>query len=302
MASAVQQYVLSPLPELSALKSNVFEEVQAGRDGLRGGGGSGSRDRDRDRGTLLAATIQTPTSSSDQNSERRDDPVALLSHPVEGFHHPRQHLFTDRLVGRFYEDTSLDAETRKSSKCLAGRLGTAGSNATTRPSTTAGGAGPLLRSRSSHPPTAARCGRRVLGSSASAHSQGILSKGGGGRLQGGGGVGTTLSDRKEQVQKEIMEQKALIEKLEGKMASLSSRGGLSSKSDGVVHAADARLTTAERNQEDEDERLQDDGRGPGTSHNPQCMGRASRGEGILVDSEYCSDAEVRDHAFARPST
>ena len=167
MASAIQQCVLSPLPDLTALKSNVFEEGQAGHDGLRGSGGSGSRDRDRD-------ATQTPSSSSGRTSEQCNDPVALLSRPVEGFHHPRQHVFTDRLVGRFYEDTSLDAETRKTSKCLAGRLGTAGSNTTTRPSTTAGGTVPLLRSRSSHSPKTARCGKRMLGS-ASAHSLGTVS-------------------------------------------------------------------------------------------------------------------------------
>ncbi|CAM9467007.1 unnamed protein product, partial [Laminaria digitata] len=96
--------------------------------------------------------------------------------------------------------------------------------------------------------------------------------------------GTALSGRKEQVQKEIMEQKALIEKLEGKMASLSSRGGRSSKSDGVgvVHAADARRSTAAQNQEDMGGSLEDDGaRGPGLTQRPECVERASRGEGIL---------------------
>lgn len=179
------------------------------------------------------ALPQTPCVSSEpEASSNRIDPVALLSHPADGFHHPRQHLFTDRLVGRFYEDSSLDAETRKTTKCLAGRLGTAGAGST-RPSTTRGDAGlsPVFRSPS---PTAEDFGctrssfRRMQGST----SIPSLNGGGGGGSGDGGGskgvrsraAGTNLSGRKGQVEKEILEQKALIEKLEGKMASLSSHG------------------------------------------------------------------------------
>lgn len=191
MASVVQHSLLCPLPGLGTLKSrssncDAFGEYSVGD----------------------IPGVQTPTSSADPGSERID-PVLLLSRPVEGFNHPRQHLFTDRLLGRFYEDSSLDAETRKTSKCLAGRLGTAGSTATTRPGTTATAASHL---RSSHSPTTTRrSGKRMHGSASA-------------RAIGRETVGAGLAWRKEQVQKEILEQKALIEKLEGRVASLSGRG------------------------------------------------------------------------------
>lgn len=200
MASAVQQHsLLSPLPDLGSLKSGGNHcDAYGGLDA-----------------SVSVCGAQTPTSSADPASERID-PVLLLSRPVEGFNHPRQHLFTDRLLGRFYEDSSLDAETRKTSKCLAGRLGTAGSNTTTRPNTTATAAPHL---RSSHSPTATRRGRKRMQGSASARALGSS------REPSGGG----LAARKEQVQREILEQKALIEKLEGRVASLSGRGRRSTR-------------------------------------------------------------------------
>ena len=192
----VESTLLSPLPCLSSLKSRDTNRDAYGGPSV-GDPGNGS---------------QTPTSSTDPASERVD-PVVLLSRPVEGFNHPRQHLFTDRLLGRFYEDSSLDAETRKNSKCLAGRLGTAGSSPTTRPTTTATTTSSHLRSSRS-PTTTRRGGKRMRGSA----SAGAL----GGTRESGG-----LAERKAQVQKEILEQKALIEKLEGRVASLSGRGGRS---------------------------------------------------------------------------
>ncbi|CAN0258148.1 unnamed protein product [Ectocarpus sp. 12 AP-2014] len=191
MASAVQQ-LFSPLPDLGDLKSR-----NSNHDAFSGPAASEA---------IFGA--QTPTSSEDPASERID-PVLLLSRPVEGFNHPRQHLFTDRLLGRFYEDSSLDAETRKTSKCLAGRLGTAGSKSTTRPSTTAT---TKPHSHSSHSPTTTRRGGKRMYGSTSARA-----------LDSSRGSG--LAERKEQVQKEILAQKQLIEKLEGRVASLSGRGG-----------------------------------------------------------------------------
>lgn len=180
----------------------------------------------------------TPCSSSDREPQQsgRDslvDPVALLTRPVEGFHYPRQHLFTDRLVGRFFEDGSLDAETRKISKCLAGRLGTARTGgSSTRP-----GAATSVAALSHSQPYSHNIpledtfggtghAKRIHGGS-SASSLGNRGNCGskGQRATRPQKAGCTgLSARKEQVEKEIMEQKALIEKLEGRMASLSSRG------------------------------------------------------------------------------
>lgn len=196
----------------------------------------------------------TPCSSSsdpgpDQRSSRDNingavDPVVLLTRPVEGFHHPRQHFFTDRLVGRFFEDSSLDAETRKTNKGLAGRLGTAttaGSSSSTRPGTsTSGAATPHIQSHSYSVSAgdsfgSGRGSRRIQKSSSASSlgNGGVRSSCRGHspvttrtqRVGGGGGGGTGLSTRKEQVEREIMEQKALIEKLEGRMASLSSLRG-----------------------------------------------------------------------------
>lgn len=191
------------------------------------------------------------SSSSDPEPEQRSnhdknndtiDPVVLLTRPVEGFHHPRQHVFTDRLVGRFFEDCSLDAETRKTNKGLAGRLGTAttaGSSNSTRPGTsTSGAAAPHIQSHSYSVSAgdsfgSGRGSRRIHKS----HSTSSLGNGGvrnscRGHSPGkkraqrvGVSGGTGLSARKEQVEREIMEQKALIEKLEGRMASLSSSRG-----------------------------------------------------------------------------
>lgn len=193
----VENTLLSPLPGLGTLKSRNNNSDAYG--GLSVG--------DPNPGS------QTPASSADPTSDRID-PVILLSRPVEGFNHPRQHVFTDRLLGRFYEDSSLDAETRKTSKCLAGRLGTAGSHSNTRPSTTATTNSHLRPSRS--PTTTRRGGKRMQGS-ASARALGSSREPAGG-----------LAGRKEQIQEEILEQKALIERLEGRVASLSVRGRRSS--------------------------------------------------------------------------
>lgn len=215
MASAVQHIVLTRPPATDNSCHNTSDARDA-RDGL---------DSNSER------YPHTPT-SSDPASERVD-PVALLSRPVDGFHHPRQHYFTDRLIGRFYEDSSLDAETRKTSKCLAGRLGTAGSSTTTgistRPNTTTSNATTCPPLRSSHSPAVgSRRGKRMHASS----STRSLGRERTATLPGGvAGTGNGLSGRKEQVEKEIMEQKALIEKLEGKMASLSSRGRLPESGD-----------------------------------------------------------------------
>lgn len=193
MASAVQ-HLFSPLPDLGDLTSR-----NSNRDAVSGPAASEA---------IFGA--QTPTTSSEDPASERIDPVLLLSRPVEGFNHPRQHLFTDRLLGRFYVDSSLDAETRKTSKCLAGRLGTAGSKSTTRPSTTAT---TKPHSRSSRSPTTTRRGggKRMYGSTSAR------------ALDSSRGSG--LAERKEQVQKEILAQKELIEKLEGRVASLSGQGG-----------------------------------------------------------------------------
>lgn len=213
MSSTVQHFVLTrPLvPDLGSVTSiaaeNSCHNTSYARDGL---------DSKSER------LPYTPT-SSDPASERVD-PVALLSRPVDGFHHPRQHFFTDRLIGRFYEDGSLDAETRKTSKCLAGRLGTAGSSTagiSTRPNTTTSNT-TCPPCRSPHSPAVGSRRSKRMHASASARS---LGREGAATLPGGvAGMGTGLSGRKEQVEKEIMAQKALIERLEGKMASLSSGG------------------------------------------------------------------------------
>lgn len=257
MASAVQHSLLSPLPGLGTLKS---------RNSSDGYGENSVGDP-----TL---GVETPTSSADPASERID-PVLLLSRPVEGFNHPRQHLFTDRLLGRFYEDSSLDAETRKTSKCLAGRLGTAGSNTTTRPSTTATTASHL---RSSHSPTTTRRGGKRMHGSASARAVG--------REPGGGG----LAGRKEQVQKEILEQKALIEKLEGRVASLSGgRGARNAASHGLSAPSKGDgERDANRHRQGTDDR-------PSTTPGPESV-EAEQGRGD-VECKYGSAEQVRIHRF-----
>lgn len=181
-----------------------------------------------DRACCDPVRPQTASSGSSGPESERIDPVGLLSRPVEGFHHPRQHIFTDRLIGRFFEDTSLDAETRKLNKGLAGCLGNTGGGGggSTRPGLTAtsGAVTPLFRLHAAvvHSSSDDR-GRRMQGS---ASTSSLRTSGGGStkvlstaRSQRGGGTG--LSARKEHIEKEIVEQKALIEELEGRMASLS---------------------------------------------------------------------------------
>lgn len=261
MASAVQQHsLLSPLPELSSLKSG------GNHCDTHGGG--------LDAGDSVCG-VQTPTSSADPASERTD-PVLLLSRPVEGFNHPRQHLFTDRLLGRFFEDSSLDAETRKTSKCLAGRLGTAGSHAATRPSTTATAAPHL---RSSHSPTATRRGRKRMQGSASARALGRS------REAAGGG----LAARKEQVEKEIQEQRALIEKLEGRVASLSGRGRRSSR----PRASSGSPASEDRDREGSRRRPGTDDR-PVTKPEPERVAAGQgNGDGEVASDEHRPTLKVR---------
>lgn len=243
MASTVQQHrALSPaavrvsrVPALSCINSGVDGRLC----GKIFGELSGCTSSSQHIASIDANLPRTPCSNSSnphpEHSSRDSvgDPVVLLTRPVEGFHHPRQHLFTDRLVGRFFEDSSLDAETRKINKCLAGRLGTAGTaGCGTRPGTaTSGAALSHCQSHLHNTPAGDNFGgtwraRRIQGSSSSASlgsSGGRASKGHGATRPQRAGC-TALSARKEQVEKEIMEQKALIEKLEGRMASLSSRG------------------------------------------------------------------------------
>lgn len=225
----------------------------------------------------------TPCSSADPASEGIDS-VTLLSRPVKGFHHPRQHLFTDRLVGRFYVDSSLDAQTRKTSKCLAGRLGTAGSSNTTRPSTTAGGPVALQQFRSSHSPATTRRGKRMHAST-SAGSLGS-SNAGGVRQHSSGAMVMGLADRKEQIEKEIQEQKALIKKLEGRMASLSSRGGQKAGSSHVVDVPGGRGSTAPL-QDETDVCRQDVDNRPATTPEPERAGQANSG-GCLDNGHKCA--------------
>lgn len=207
MASIVQARVVSQLAELGSVENrNSFDPSCFGLA----------------EGTDPPLALpQTPTSSSEPAPEHVC-PVARLAIHVDGFYYPRKHIFTDRLVGRFYEDSSLDAETRKTSKCLAGRLGTNNSNHTTRPNTTAGNLKTTPHWRSSSSPTSGRYNKvTAVEGSSSAEDLACL-KGRGTRQQPGGVMGIGLSARKEQVEREIMEQKALIEKLEGRMASMSS--------------------------------------------------------------------------------
>lgn len=250
--------LVSPLPGLGTLKSGNNSN---GHGGLPGG--------DPTLGS------HTPTSSADPASERID-PLLLLSRPVEGFNHPRQHVFTDRLLGRFYEDSSLDAETRKTSKCLAGRLGTAGSHATTRPSTTATANSHFRPSRS---PTTRRGGKRMHGS-ASARAVGSSREPGAG-----------LAGRKEQIQKEILEQKALIERLEGRVASLSGRGRRSSAPRGSsAPSQDNRDSGASSRKQDTDDR-------PTTTPQPGSIASQEKRGAEYAGDGCCSGAQV----FENPS-
>lgn len=260
MASAVQHSQLSLLPGLGSLKSRDNNCDAYGENSV----GDPIPD------------VQTPTSSADPASERID-PVLLLSRPVEGFNHPRQHLFTDRLLGRFYEDSSLDAETRKTSKCLAGRLGTAGSNTNTRPGTTATTASHL---RSSHSPTTIRRGGKRMHGSASARAVG--------REPGGAG----LAGRKEQVQKEILEQKALIERLEGRVASLSGRGARNAASRGSsAPSKEDREREASRHRQ-----CRTDDR-PAMTPEPESM-EVEQGSGVMevLGDGHCSAEQVSNHS------
>lgn len=159
---------------------------------------------------------QTPNSSEPENSLINS--VALLSRPIEGFHYPRQHLFTDGLVGRFYEDSSLDAEIRKANKSLAGRLGNA--RCDTRPSLIKdimilphSSNHPLPRDSHSTKKQAQECFVIPPEDSKSGRAH---------------AAGSMLSSRKEHIEKEIMEQKALIQELEEKMALLGSHGRMKS--------------------------------------------------------------------------
>lgn len=219
MASVAQRSAWSPLPNLRT----VHDEAGTKADLCDGQTGFKRREAATAATAIILAIPERPTSSADPVSERID-PVAFLARPVEGFHHPRQHFFTDRLIGRFYEDSSLDAETRKSSKCLASRLDTARSSSSsskynnsnsTRPNTTAGGSTAPGQFRSSNSPATTRRGKRMQENSS---AQAL------GTFKGRGLSGGSLSSRKDQVEREILEQKALIDKLEGRMAALSSRG------------------------------------------------------------------------------
>lgn len=250
----VENTLVSPLPGLGTLKS--------GHSDAYGGLPVGEPN---------PAGSQTPTSSADPASERID-PVLLLSRPVEGFNHPRQHVFTDRLLGRFYEDSSLDAETRKTSKCLAGRLGTAGSHSTTRPSTSATTNSHFRPSRS--PTTTRRGGKRMHGST-SARALGSSREPGAG-----------LAGRKEQIQKEILEQKALIERLEGRVASLSGRGRRSSAPRGSsAPPQEGRQSVAGGPKQDADDR-------PTTTPQPESIAAQEERYPEYAGDGYCPGAQV----------
>eukprot|EP00903_Cladosiphon_okamuranus_P009257 g8833.t1 len=252
--------LVSPLPGLGKLKSGNSDAYS----GLPGG--------DPTPGS------QTPTSSADPASERID-PVLLLSRPVEGFNHPRQHVFTDRLLGRFYEDSSLDAETRKTSKCLAGRLGTAGSHTSNRPSTTATTNSHFRPSRS--PTTTRRGGKRMRGS-ASARALGSSREPGAG-----------LAGRKEQIQNEILEQKALIERLEGRVASLSCRGRRSSSARGSPSPSQ------EDEQSGASSRTQDTDDRPTTTPQPRSTATQQKGGTEDAGDGCCSGAKGQSHSEGR---
>lgn len=247
----VENTLISPLPGLGTLNSSSSSDVYGGLSVGEPTHGS-----------------QTPTSSADPTSERID-PVLLLSRPVEGFNHPRQHVFTDRLLGRFYEDSSLDAETRKTSKCLAGRLGTAGSHSNTRPSTTATAGSHARPSRS--PTTTRRGGKRMHGSATAGARRGSSREPGAG-----------LAGRKEQIQKEILEQKALIERLEGRVASLSGRGQRSSAPRGS--SAPPRDASYK----------QDTGDRPTTTSQPEVIAAQNKRGAEYAGDGCCSQAQVRN--------
>lgn len=276
MAREVQNCcVLSPLLDLATIKDTPEAPYRlvGGRDAL--------------------PVSQTPT-SSDPTSERAD-PVTLLSLPVEGFHHPRQHVFTDKLVGRFYEDSSLDAETRKTSKCLAGRLGCGN---TARPRTTAGSSAAVPPLRHLHSPAGTGRGK-CINASASSPTLGTATGGRAARQQQRGAKGRGLSGKKEQVQKEIKEQKALIEKLEGRMASLSGYGGRGADGCHKTGATAERGSTAPRQGEGDADR-DDVDRRPATMPGPGHAGQERGGD--YVDEENNSAAEVREGPSCRGST
>lgn len=155
------------------------------------------------------------TSCASEPESGHVDPIVMLSRPVEGFHHPRQHFFTDRLIGRFYEDSSLDAETRKTHKCLAGRAGSTSKSAGHPAHTAKGTTSPHS---SSHPVVACsgRSRTRLQGNSSVGSS---LAGGRGQRVR----ASKPFSSKREQLEKEIEEEQIQIKKLEEKLASLGSR-------------------------------------------------------------------------------
>lgn len=211
MAMALPQRI-RPLPDLGSINSNIIGH----HDELVN---KTSFDGTPLLGNDSAVAPETPTSS--ENATKRLDSVALLSRPVKGYHHPRHHLFTDRLIGRFFEDCSLEAETRKKNKTFAGRLSISQNGSRGRPSTTSSTSKTFPHLPSPHS-SRRKCGKRVhlsLSDHALSDERQTM------RLR--------ISASREQVENEIMEQKALIEKLEGQMASLSSRVGRARHSENV---------------------------------------------------------------------
>lgn len=203
---------IRPLPDPGSINSNTIER----RDEFVN---KTSLDCNPLLGKDSADAPETLTSS--ENATERLDSVALLSRPVKGYHHPRHHLFTDRLIGRFFEDCSLEAETRKKNKNLARRLSIAQGGSRGRLSTASSTSKTFSRLQSSQS-SRNRCAKRVQ-HSLSDHALSDERQ----------TMGVRISASRKQVEKEIMEQKALIEKLEGQMASLSSRVGRARRNENI---------------------------------------------------------------------
>lgn len=166
-----------------------------------------------DADELVDVAPRTPNASESESI--RGDSVVSLSRPVDGFHHPRNHVFTDSLVGRFYADSSLDAETRKTNKCLAGRLRTARSG--TPPSSIVARGFTLPNNQNHKSPhfrssgRDARYPRRSKPNSSTGHGKGQSES-----------TSTATLSKRQQIEKEIAEQKVLMKKLRGRMTSLIS--------------------------------------------------------------------------------
>lgn len=215
MAMATSQRI-RPFPDPGSVNSNTIERHGEFVN-------KASLDGNPLLGKDSAVAPETPTLP--ENATEHLDSVMLLSRPVKGYHHPRHHLFTDRLIGRFFEDCSLDAETRKKNKSSARHLSIAQSGSRGRLSTTSSTSKTFPHLQSSQS-SRNRCGKRIH-LSLSDHDLSDERQ----------TMGVRISTSRKQVEKEIMEQKALIEKLEEQMASLSSRVGRAKSNENIDNRA-----------------------------------------------------------------